>query len=57
VGAENPLELTSDALDRGAGALVAHVAVKADPEYLPYFEGMREHEQLGLGVGRGADGR
>src|SRR5208283_2334176 len=33
------------------------IRVKADTKHLPRFEGMRQHEQLGLGVGRSADCR
>jgi len=57
MGAENPLELSADAFERSAGTLVARVGVKADAKHLPGFESVRQHEQLGLGVGGGADGR
>ena len=56
VGAEDAFELASDAFDGGAGTLVANVGVKADAEDVPLFEGVGEHEQLGLGVGGSADG-
>jgi len=57
MGAENPFELSADAFDGGARTLVANVGVQADAEHLPGFEGMRQHEQLGFGVGRRAEGR
>ena len=55
VDAENSLELPADAFERGAGTLVTGVGVKADAEHFPQFEGVREHQQFGLGVGGGAD--
>lgn len=53
---ENSFELPADPLDRRPRALVARVGVQADAEHLPRFEGVREHEQLGFGVGASANG-
>src|ERR1700675_2173986 len=57
MGSENPIELTADAFERSTRTLVTRVGVKANPEHLPRFEGMRQHEQLRLGVGCGPDCR
>ncbi len=57
MGSENPIELTADAFERSARTLVARVGVKANPDHLPRFEGMRQHEHLRLGVGCGPDRR
>src|SRR5216110_2561308 len=57
MGTENAFELCADAFEGGAGTLVAGVCVKADAEHLPGFEGVGQHEQLGFGVGGGADCR
>ena len=57
MGAENPFKFASDAFEGGAGTLVANVRMKADAEHLPGFESMRQHEELRLGVGGGADCR
>jgi hypothetical protein len=54
MGAENALELASDAFDGGAGTGVAHVSVETDAEHLPGFESVRQHEELGFGIGCGA---
>src|SRR5713101_6991051 len=51
MGSENPIELTADAFERSARTLVTRVGVKANPEHLPRFEGVRQHEHLRLGVG------
>jgi hypothetical protein len=56
MGPYNPFEFSTDALDGGAGMLVARVRMKADAEDVPRFEGMRQHEQLRFGVRRGPDG-
>src|SRR3981081_1677712 len=57
MGAENTFELPADAFERRAGPLVTRVGVKADAEHLPGLESVRQHEQLGLGVGGSPDGR
>lgn len=57
MGAQNPFELPADAFERRAGPLVTRVGVKADAEHLPGIESVRQHEQLGLGVGGSPDGR
>src|SRR5208337_833436 len=57
MGSENPFELPANAFDCLARALVANVRMEADPEHLPRFKSMRQHEQLGLGIGSSLDGR
>ena len=57
MGAEDAFERRADALHCGDGAFVAGVGVETDAEDLPGLEGVGEHEQLGLGVGGGADWR
>src|ERR1700674_3038760 len=57
MGSENPVELTADAFERSPRTLVTRAGVKANPEHLPCFEGVRQHEQLRLGVGCGPDCR
>lgn len=54
---ENPFELSTNAFEGGTGPLVAHIRVKAEPAHLPPLEGMRQHEQFGLGVDRRPDCR
>src|SRR5580658_10636571 len=54
---QNPFELSADAFDGRARTLVTRVGVEADAEHLPGFEGVRQQEQLALGVGRGPDCR
>ena len=56
MGAEDAFELAADAFDGRGGTVVAGVGVKADAERAHGFEGVGEHQQLGLGVGGGADG-
>src|SRR6266478_9157276 len=57
MGSENPIELTANAFERSARTLVTRIGMKANSEYLPRFEGVGQHEQLGLGVGCGPDFR
>lgn len=57
MGAKNPFKLPADAFKRCSRPLIARVRVKADAKHLPAFKGMRQHEQLSLGVRRTADGR
>src|ERR1700732_501543 len=57
MGPENPFVLPTDALERRARTLIARIRVKAHTKHLPGFKGMRQHEQLGLSVGRSPDGR
>ncbi len=55
MGAKDSFEFAADAFEGGAGTLVAGVGVKADAKHPPGFEGVGQHEQLGLGVGGTAD--
>src|ERR1700674_2652316 len=57
MGSENPVELTADAFERSPRTLVTRAGLKANAEHLPCFEGVRQHEQLRLGVGCGPDCR
>src|SRR5579883_2240067 len=57
VGAQHPLERSADALDRSARALVARIGVETDAQHPPRLEGMGKHEELGLGIGGGANRR
>src|SRR6266481_3620416 len=57
MGSENPIELTANAFERSARTLVTRIGMKANSEHLPRFECVRQHEQLGLGVGCGPDFR
>ena len=57
MGAQHSLELRADALEGRARALVAHIGVEAHAVHAPGLEGMREHEELRLGVRRSAGGR
>ncbi len=50
--AENPFKLSANAFDRRPRPLVASIRVQTHSEHLPTFKSMRQHKQLGLGVGR-----
>ena len=54
---QNPLKLSTNAFQRSTRALVARVRMKADAEYPPRLESMRQHKQLGRGVGGSPDCR
>ena len=56
MGAENPFEFAADAFDGRTGALVTLVRMETDPEDLPHLERVTQHEQLGFGIGAGANG-
>ena len=53
---EDAFELCSDAFEGGARASVTGVRVEADAKDFPGFESVRKHEELGFGIGGGADG-
>src|SRR5580658_3689175 len=55
--AENPFKLPANAFDRRPRTLVARIRMQADPEHLPAFKSMRQHQQLGLAVSRRPDRR
>jgi hypothetical protein len=57
VRAQNSLKFSTDAHDGCLRAQVARVGVQADTQHIPNLKGVREHEQLGLGIRGGADGR
>ena len=52
VSAEDSFEVASDALNRVARALVANIGVKTNAVDFPGLERVRQHQQLGFGVGR-----
>ena len=55
MSAENAFALASDTLECRPGTLVARVGVETDAQHLPNLERMLEHQQLGLGIGTGAN--
>ena len=57
VSAKNAFEFATDAFDRRGRTLVASVGMEADAECPPFLESVRQHQQLGLGVGGRADCR
>src|SRR5687768_13307367 len=54
---ENPFALAAYTLQGRARAFVPNVGVEADAQHLPDFEGIRQHQQLALGIDCGSNRR
>jgi hypothetical protein len=52
---KNSFKFSTNPFNRYAGPPVSRIGVQANPERIPVFEGVCQHERLGLGIRSGPD--